>query len=85
MLPILATLADSWLGAGLLGTPLPCPIDMGLELRDLLKAKAPCTPPGAGEADLDFRGVPGVPGGVTPFPLARLAPITFTSSLTETP
>jgi hypothetical protein len=35
--------------------------------------------------DLDLRGVPGVLGGVTPFPLARLAPITFTSSLTETP
>ena len=33
----------------------------------------------------DLRGVPGVLGGVTPFPLAREAPITFTSSFTETP
>ena len=29
--------------------------------------------------------LPGVPGGVTPLPLALLSPITFTSSLTETP
>jgi len=60
---------------------------MGLELLDLLKANAPTAPiaPGAGLADLDFLGVPGVPGGVTPFPFALLAPITFTSSLTETP
>ena len=29
--------------------------------------------------------MPGVPGGVAPLPLALLAPITFTSSFTETP
>ena len=34
---------------------------------------------------LDFLGVPGVPGGVTPLPLALLSPITLTSSLTDTP
>ena len=30
-------------------------------------------------------GVAGVPGGVTPLPLALLSPITLTSSLTDTP
>ena len=60
-------------------------MEMGEELRDLLKeAKAPRAA-GAGEHDRDLRGVPGVPGGVTPLPLAREAPITLTSSLTETP
>ena len=34
---------------------------------------------------LDFLGVAGVPGGVTPLPLALLSPITLTSSLTDTP
>ena len=29
--------------------------------------------------------IPGVPGGVTPFPFARLSPITFTNSFTDTP
>jgi hypothetical protein len=39
-----------------------------------------------GLADLDaLLGVPGVPGGVTPLPLALLSPMTLTSSLTETP
>ena len=37
------------------------------------------------DAYLDFLGVAGVPGGVTPFPLALLSPITLTSSLTDTP
>ncbi len=60
-------------------------MEMGEELRDLLKeARAPSAA-GAGEQERDLRGVPGVPGGVTPFPLAREAPITLTSSLTETP
>ena len=58
-------------------------MEMGEELRDLLKeARAPSA---AGEQERDLRGVPGVPGGVTPLPLAREAPITLTSSLTETP
>ena len=38
-----------------------------------------------GKTYLDFLGVAGVPGGVTPLPLARLSPITLTSSLTDTP
>ena len=39
-----------------------------------------------GDADREaLLGVAGVPGGVTPFPLARLSPMTFTSSLTDTP
>ena len=59
-------------------------MEIGLELRDRLNARLPRAA-GAGLQDLDFRGVPGVPGGVTPFPFARDAPITFTSSLTETP
>ena len=59
-------------------------MEMGLELRDLLKESDPRAA-GAGLQDLDFRGVPGVPGGVTPLPLALDAPITLTSSLTETP
>jgi hypothetical protein len=84
-LPMLTTLADSWLGTGLRGTPRPWPMEMGLELLERLKARAPCTGPGAGDADRDFLGVPGVPGGVTPFPFALLAPITLTSSFTETP
>ena len=40
-LPRLATLVESWLGIGLLGTPRPCPIDIGDELRDREKASAP--------------------------------------------
>ena len=59
-------------------------MEMGLELLDLAEAKAPRAA-GAGLQDRDFLGVPGVPGGVTPLPLAREAPITLTSSLTETP
>ncbi len=35
--------------------------------------------------DATLRCDAGVPGGVTPFPLARLSPMTLTSSLTETP
>ena len=39
-----------------------------------------------GDADREaLLGVAGVPGGVTPLPLARLSPMTFTSSLTDTP
>ena len=60
-------------------------MEIGEELRDLLnEARAPSAA-GAGEQERDLRGVPGVPGGVTPLPLAREAPITLTSSLTETP
>ena len=62
-------------------------MEIGLELRDLVNARADTAlrAPGAGLTDLDFLGVPGVPGGVTPLPLAREAPMTLTSSLTETP
>ena len=59
-------------------------MEMGLELRDLAAANAPRAA-GAGLQDRDFLGVPGVPGGVTPLPLALEAPITLTSSLTDTP
>ena len=59
-------------------------MEMGLELRDLAAASAPSAA-GAGLQERDFLGVPGVPGGVTPLPLALEAPITFTSSFTETP
>ena len=59
-------------------------MEIGLELRDLLNDSDPRAA-GAGLQDLDFLGVPGVPGGVTPLPLALDAPITLTSSLTETP
>jgi len=71
------------LGADFGDSPRPCPMEMGLELRDLMDS-APSAA-GAGLQDRDLRGVPGVPGGVTPLPLAREAPITLTSSLTETP
>ena len=59
-------------------------MEIGLELRDLLNEREPRAA-GAGLQDLDFLGVPGVPGGVTPLPLALEAPITLTSSLTDTP
>jgi len=59
-------------------------MDIGLELLEVLQFSLP--PGAAGLADLDaLLGVPGVPGGVMPLPLALLAPITFTSSFTETP
>ena len=39
-----------------------------------------------GDTERDERRMlPGVPGGVTPLPLALLSPITFTNSFTETP
>lgn len=62
------------------------PIGIGLELRERLNANWLTAPTAAaGLTDRDFRGVPGVLGGVTPLPLARLAPITLTNSLTDTP
>ena len=52
-------------------------MDTGLELERLETW---------GETEREERRMlPGVPGGVTPLPLALLSPITFTSSLTETP
>jgi len=88
ILPTLAALAETLRGvlgdkdAG--GTPCPRPIEMGLELLELLQASL--LPGPAGLADRDaLLGVPGVPGGVIPLPLALLAPITLTSSFTETP
>ena len=39
----------------------------------------------AEDPDLALLWLGGVPGGVTPLPLALLSPITLTSSLTETP
>lgn len=57
-------------------------IDTGLELR-LSRGDNP--PPGQA-LGLELRDVRlGVPGGVTPFPLARLSPIAFTRSFTDTP
>ena len=57
------------------------PIGIGLELRERLNANWLTAPTAAaGLTDRDFRGVPGVLGGVTPLPLARLAPITLTNS-----
>ena len=55
-----------------------CAMETGLELERLLETW--------GETEREERRMlPGVPGGVTPLPLALLSPITFTSSLTETP
>lgn len=54
----------------------------GLELR-LRRGDDPPPGPALG---LELRDVRfGVPGGVTPFPLARLSPIAFTRSFTDTP
>lgn len=58
-------------------------IGTGLELR-LSRGDNP--PPPGPALGLELRDVRlGVPGGVTPFPLARLSPIAFTRSFTDTP
>lgn len=57
-------------------------IGTGLELR-LSRGDDP--PPGHA-LGLELRDIRlGVPGGVTPFPLALLSPIAFTRSFTDTP
>jgi hypothetical protein len=57
-------------------------IGTGLELRLSLGDDPPPRP----ALGLELRDVRlGVPGGVTPFPLARLSPIAFTKSFTDTP
>ena len=56
----------------------------GLDPRDPATVAAVCRVATDGLADLD-NCLLGVSGGVTPFPLALLSPMTLTSSLTDTP